>query len=151
MLQGINGFAILLCGALLLSALDADAARYYRSVDEQGNVTFSDRPDGAAVEQLDVKVFTPEPVAAPSASPKTATEKPAVTAEDEETAQQDVKMLQEKRKKNCTIAKERLQKLQNVSRLYSEDEKGNRTYISDDERLLQLTTARENITEWCQK
>lgn len=152
MLRGTRGLAIALCATLSLLALDATAARFYKSLDENGKVIFSDRPPSASAEQIEVKVFTPD-VAAPAVpSAKKTGEQAAQSAdakEDEAAAQADLKTLQSKREENCKKAKDRLQKLQTVSRLYSEDEKGNRTYFSDEARLKQIADTRASIKEWC--
>ncbi len=156
MLRGNKGLTIALCATLSLLALDASAARFYKSLDENGKVIFSDRPPSASAEQIDVKVFTPD-VAAPAvpgankSAEKTDKSSDAKEdeKEDEKAAKADLKTLQSKRDENCKKAQDRLQKLQTVSRLYSEDEKGNRTYFSDEARLKQITDTRASIKEWC--
>lgn len=152
MLRGNKGLTIALCATLSLLALDATAARFYKSLDENGKVIFSDRPPSASAEQIEVKVFTPD-VAAPAVpgANKSAekTDKSSDAKEDEKAAKSDLKALQSKRDENCKKAQDRLQKLQTVSRLYSEDEKGNRTYFSDEARLKQITDTRASIKEWC--
>jgi len=152
MLRGNKGLTIALCATMSLLALDATAARFYKSLDENGKVIFSDRPPSAAAEQIDVKVFTPDVTAPAVPSAKKTGEqatKGADAKEDEAAAQADLKALQSKRDENCKKAQDRLQKLQTVSRLYSEDDKGNRTYVSDEARLKQITAARASAKEWC--
>ncbi len=152
MLRGIKGLTIALCAAMSLLALDATAARFYKSVDENGKVIFSDRPASSADEQIDVKVFTPDvpaPAVPTAKKPDEKTKKDGDAKDDKNEAKADLKALQSKRDENCKKAKSRLQKLQTVSRLYSEDGKGNRTYVSDEERMKQLTDARASIKEWC--
>lgn len=156
MLRGTNCLAAAFCSVIFLTALDAEAARFYRHVDEQGNVSFSDRPSGSDAEQIEVKVFTPPPPAAEAKSKPADGEAKGDArkgkegdAETDKASKEDVKALQAKREENCKIAKENLQKLQNISRLYTEDESGERTYMSDEDRLRELATAREGIKEWC--
>ncbi len=148
MLRATNGLAVVLCSLLLLTALDATAARFYKSIDENGKVIFSDRPASATAEQIEVKVFTPDvpPPAAPTAKKPDAEAK---KGDEEKNAKEDLKALQATRDENCKQSKERLQKLQTISRLYTEDKQGNRTYISDKDRVKQLADARASIKEWC--
>jgi len=148
MLRGTTGLSVAMCGLMLLASLDVSAARFYKSTDENGNVVFSDRPAGATAEQIDVEVFTPN-VPAPPVPGAKRTDKDVKKEGDVESAQKDLKALQATRAENCKKAKVRLDKLQTVSRLYSEDDKGVRTYVSDEERVKQLARARESIDEWC--
>ena len=154
MLRGTNSLMIALCGFMLLAALDVNAARFYKSVDENGKVIFSDRPADANAEQIDVKVFTPDtppPTTTKTTDKSESKAKKAATESADKESQQDLKKLQATRTENCKKAKDNLQKLQTVSRLFSQDEKGNRTYFSDEERLKSLATAREAIKGWCEK
>lgn len=159
MFRGIKSLAVLLCSAMLLASFDLSAARFYKSVDENGKVTFSDRPASATAEQLEVQVFTPD-VPPP---PVPTLQKPADNANqggdaaaaggDQASgeAQEDLKALQEKRDKNCKQAKNQLHQLQNISRLYSQDENGDRSYITDEDRVVKIAAARKSISEWCKK
>jgi len=149
MLKGTTGLAVGMCGLMLLASLDVSASRFYKSVDENGNIVFSDRPDGASAEQIDVKVFTPD-VPVPPVPGAKRTDEDAKKSDQAESAQQDVKALQATRAENCKKAKAHLHKLQTISRLYTEDDKGVRTYVSDEERVKQLAKAHESISEWCQ-
>jgi len=155
MLKGTKGLALALCSAMLLTALDATAARFYKSIDENGKVIFSDRPAGSSSEQIDVQVFTPNvaPPRVPGASDSASTTKKngeeTKKGDEEKKAKEDVKALQATRDDNCKKVKEQLQKLQTVSRLYTEDGKGNRNYISDEDRIKQLADVRKSIKEWC--
>jgi len=152
MLRGTTGLAVAMSGLMLLASLDVSAARFYKSIDENGKVVFSDRPADASAEQIDVQVFTPDVPAPPVPGAKRADNdinKDAKKADDVESAQKDVKALQAARAENCKKAKARLNKLQTISRLYSEDDKGVRTYVSDEDRVKKLADARTSIKEWC--
>jgi len=152
MLQATKGLTIALSSVILLATLDVNAARFYKSVDENGKVIFSDRPASADAEQIDVKVFTPDtpaPVAPTTQKPAKENQKETKGSEEEKNAKEDLVTLQATRDENCKKAKERLHKLQTISRLYTEDKQGNRTYISDEDRVKQLADARTSITEWC--
>jgi len=148
MLRGTTGLSVAMCGLILLASLDVSAARFYKSIDENGNVVFSDRPAGATAEQIDVEVFTPKVPAPPVPGAKSA-DKDVKKADDVESAQKDVKALQATRAENCKKAKAHLNKLQTVSRLYSEDDKGVRTYVSDEDRVKQIAEARTSVSDWC--
>ncbi len=150
MSKGAKGFVFALCSTvLLLTSLDASAVRYYKSIDENGNVVFSDRPASSDAEQIDVQVFTPDLPAPAAPTTKKSEGDAAAKVEAEQGAEEDLKALQATRDENCKKAKNRLQQLQTISRLYSEDEKGNRTYVSDDDRTKQLAETRTLIKEWC--
>lgn len=148
MLRGITGLAIAICGSMLLTSFDVSATRYYKSIDENGKVVFSDRPANTAAEQINIQVFTPDLPALPAPTTKKSREDTTSEGEKKE-AKEDLKALQTTRNENCKKAKNRLQQLQTISRLYSEDEKGNRTYVTDEDRVKQLTGARTLIKEWC--
>jgi len=148
MFRGTSGFAVAMCGLMLLASLDVSAARFYKSIDENGNVVFSDRPDGTSAEQIDVKVFTPDVPTSAAAATKTVS-KGAVKGDEAEGAKKDLEEIQATRAENCKKEKERLQKLQSAGRLFTEDEKGERTYVSDEVRLKQLVEARKLVEHWC--
>ncbi len=149
MLRGTKGLAFALCSTMLLASLDVSAARFYKSTDENGNVVFSDRPANSTSEQIDMQVFTPDLPAPPVPTTKKAVEE-AERKDEKKAAKEDLKALQATRDENCKKAKSRLQQLQTVSRLYSEDDKGNRTYVTDEDRVKQLTDARTLTKEWCE-
>ena len=148
MFRGMRGLAITMCSLMLLVSLDVNAARYYKSIDENGKVVFSDRPTSTTVEQIDVKVFTPDVPAPPVPGAKNR-DKDVKKKAGEESAQKDLKALQTTRDENCKKAKNRLSQLQTVSRLYTEDEKGVRSYVSDEARVKQLEEARGDVEDWC--
>ncbi|MBL1261983.1 MAG: DUF4124 domain-containing protein [Thiotrichaceae bacterium] len=151
MLRGTAGLAIAMSSLMLLVSFDASALRFYQSIDENGEVVFSDRPTNASSEQIDVKVFTPD-VPAPAVPGAQRAGKDAAQkgdAKNTQNAQKDLKALQAMRAENCTKATSYLGKLQTVSRLYSEDEKGVRTYVSDEARVQQLADARASVSDWC--
>ncbi len=150
MLRGTTGLAVIICGSMLLASFDASATRYYKSIDENGKVVFSDRPANNAAEQINIQVFTPNVPAPPVPSAKSAgKDAKKTTVGKTENAQKDLKALQATRAENCKKAKSYLNKLQTVSRLYSEDDKGVRTYVSDEERVTQLAKAHASVSDWC--
>ncbi|MCF6323303.1 MAG: DUF4124 domain-containing protein [Gammaproteobacteria bacterium] len=148
MLRGITGLAIAMSSLMLLASFDVSAVRFYKSIDENGKVVFSDRPANASSEQIDVKVFTPD-VPTPTV-PATNVSKDAAKGDEAESAEKDLKAIQATRTERCKKEKEQLQKLQNVGRLFTEDAKGERTYVSDEVRLKQLVKTRKSIKHWCQ-
>ncbi len=150
MLRGITGLAVAMCGSMLLISLDVSATRYYKSIDENGKVVFSDRPANTTAEQINIQVFTPNVPAPPIPTTKSAEKevKKANTGTTEN-AQKDLQALQTTRAENCKKAKSYLNKLQTISRLYSEDDKGIRTYVSDEERVTQLAEAHSSVSDWC--
>ncbi len=149
MLRGTAGLAIAMSSLMLLASFDVSAGRFYKSIDENGKIVFSDRPTNASSEQIDVKVFTPD-VPAPSVPATSSENNDSVKGNDTKGAEKDLKAIQAKRIENCKREKEQLQKLQNIGRLFTENEKGERTYVSDEVRLQQLVKTRKSVKHWCQ-
>lgn len=143
--------------------LSATAQTVYKSVDEQGNVTFTDRPPARldvetvqqleVVEGLDIQGTDNMLVAAQNSDGQNrANAQDAVRQvrkeQDGEAAgisAQDA----EERAANCEIAQGRFKKYAEARRLYKSTAEGEREYLTDAE----LDSARENaamsIEEWC--
>jgi hypothetical protein len=137
--------------------LSATAQTVYKSVDEQGNVTFTDRPTASqpaeAVQGLDIQGTDNLLVAAQNSDgQKRSNAQDAVkqvrNEQDGEAAgitAQDT----EERAANCKIAEGRFKKYAEARRLYKSTADGEREYLTDAE----LDSARENaamsVEEWC--
>jgi hypothetical protein len=137
--------------------LSATAQTVYKSVDEQGNVTFTDRPPAnqqvEAVEGLDIQGTDTMLVAAQNSDgQKRANAQDAVKQvrqeQDGEAAgirAQDA----EERAANCEIAQGRFKKYAEARRLFKSTAEGEREYLTDAETDSARENAAMSIEEWC--
>jgi len=157
-----NGFAVL--SSLLIVGLSVgsvSAQTVYKSVDGEGNVSFTDRPplqqeigdkplDVMAVE---IQRSDRELIAANRKSTQSDARANGVAAdiranhEAEDAAEQAEK--DELHAKNCTLAKERLTKYSQARRLYREGDDGERSYLSEQEIDTERANAVRAIDQWC--
>ncbi len=137
-----------LLASLLLVALSATAGNVYRSVDEDGNVQYSDRPEGDNVEVVFVR--TQRPSAAPRPSPNTRSQsvQPAAPEQDEPQGPSPEEIAAE-RAENCSIAQDRLERYITSRRLYRVQADGERAYLSDQELDEARAKAQADVEEWC--
>ena len=136
----------------LLIAGQVSATTVYRTVDENGNVQYSDRPDGGETQQLTIRA----PRAASSAPTRTAAA--SAPAQDEAapaggpTKQQlaeEAARKAERRAENCEIARDRLERYAISHRLYRPLPNGEREYLSDAEIDEARAKAEADVKEWC--
>lgn len=138
---------------LLLIGLNASAATVYRSVDDKGNIRYTDRPEGNNVERV---VIRTQRGSAPAARPSVAAQNAASNSGNEEAepgseadegpSEEEV---QAHREGNCKIAKERLERYVTSRRLYKELPDGEREYLDDDQLTQAREKAAEDVQEWC--
>jgi Domain of unknown function (DUF4124) len=145
-------------GCLALLAYPLWGGEVYRSVDENGNVRYSDRPEGPGSERVQIVIAHPHatpppaPTAAQGAAPSTeappATSQPgqdATAATHEPTAAEKA----EERKHNCDVATERLERYQVSHRLYRSLPDGGREYLTDEEIDEARSKAAAEVDKWC--
>ena len=131
----------------LLSSL-ALATEVYRSIDSQGNVKYSDRPDSASAVAVVIRTAaaapaTRQPVARPAQESSTA-------APDEETIARAVaEQSTEDRAANCEAARTRSEKYDVSHRLYRAGANGEREYLTDAQIDEARQAARAEIARWC--
>lgn len=128
----------------------------FRSVDDNGQVVYSDRPAGSgSQEAIELAIQrsntsepetkkTPDEYIAEAASlreSQTAGRAAEEQAINEQVAQQ--------RATNCTAAKNRQQKYTTTHRLYKPKENGEREYLSSDELDAARAEAARTVDEWC--
>ncbi len=141
------------CVLLFLAALPPClSAEIYRWVDEDGQVHFEDRSKDQS--EGGVRRYTTPSSA--SDTPAQRMEKTrkllnAYEAERQQVREQQEKRkeLSEKRKRSCMIARDNLHQYQSYGGIYRLDKKGNRVYISDQERITLLEQSREKVAEYC--
>jgi Domain of unknown function (DUF4124) len=138
----------------LLFACATEAARadpIYRSVDAQGHVTYSDRPNSSGAQKADVSVQQADPAEAE----RLAKERQLLKAEDDQRKKQQAsdsraKAQQEHDKAaRCRVARDNYNSVKDVPRLYKLDADGNRVFLSDSEADAQRETARQVMTTAC--
>lgn len=140
----------LLAIAVSLTVTAAAAAEVYRSVDADGNVSYSDRPVGENSEPIYIATQRPAsaPAAAPS-SPAAAAEEPPDDEAPPEAGGPTPEELAEQRASNCRIARERLERYLMSRRLYRTDDAGEREYLSDAEIDEARARAAADVENWC--
>lgn len=147
--SGLTG----LCLALL--SCSSLAAGVYRWVDEEGLVHYSDVPEGAEVEVLEVesKPTDPNRIAAELEREREQSQQRAIQErEAEEDASEQAKLakqVSDERAENCRIAQERMERYSNARRLYRPLPGGGREYLTDDELSDARNQAIIDVNQWC--
>ncbi len=134
----------LIAATLLLTALPLAAAEVYRSIDENGNVVYSDRPVPGA-ELVDVE--------APFLGGGPAQRQP-LTTDDPESAgnaagADDAEQRAEQRAALCEDARDRQQRYATSRRLYRETPDGERYYLTSEEIDEARAQAAADVEQWC--
>jgi len=138
-----------LCFALLSLAAGAVlGAEVYKSVDENGVVTFSDRPDGAANEMIVVDARAPAAPLVSAAQAGTQGE-PGIVEGGEADSGPTAEELEEERRQNCAIATERYDRYQISRRLYRALPDGEREYLNDEQTAAARADAEADVRNWC--
>jgi len=144
----------LLLVMILMMGLSASAATVYRSVDDKGNVRYTDRPEGEDVEKVVIR--TPR-VSGSSASRPTVAAQNAASNADSDDAESGPEVeegpteeeIQAQREGNCKIAKDRLELYVTSRRLYKELPDGEREYLDDDQLTQARAKAADDVQKWC--
>lgn len=145
-------------------------AQAYKWVDKNGHVEYGDRPP-AGVKVTPLKNIAPPP--APTAAPagpaasakgdaKNAKKGPLTPAQQELQFRRRMKAAQdaaakadrerkaaEQKKENCENARQTLRTLQSGQRIARMDSKGERYFISDQQRAQDTARARTAVSQWC--
>lgn len=136
---------------LLLFFISVTAnATLYKSVDADGNVTYSQSPPKTGnYKTIKVKKFKPVPA---NASQKSLAAKKlfadgAKAREENDLVKSELKKNQEIQKKNCTSAKQNLRLFTIYKKL--KNDKGEYYRVTDTERARRIKTAKGNIKEFC--
>jgi hypothetical protein len=146
------GWAPVVTAGLLVAAviLPARADQVYKSVDAQGHVTYSDRPNAVGAQKTDIAVQQADPKEAA----RLAKEHQVLNAEDDQRKKQQFaadknKAQAEKDKQaRCQAAKDHYNSIKE-GRLYKRDSDGNRQFMSDSEADAQRETARQVMNTAC--
>ncbi len=149
--------------ALLLALVSFNTyAGLTKWVDSEGRVHYSDTPPPEDVKSETVHVSPSAgapaagaPASAP-AGPKTIYEMEADLKKErkakEEAAQKAAKEQQEasQKQQNCAQARDQLSTLQNMPRIVTYDEKGERSFLDDAARQQRLEEAQAAVSKYCQ-
>ena len=137
---------------LLMAPMQSSHARLYKWVDEYGNVTYSERkPPDQQAEEIKVRAA---PISADKAQEQLESlkEKANSQQKDREVADKvatDNKKEADAFKKNCEIARQNRQVLENSSRVQSKDKEGNSYYLDSTEVQAKLEQANRQIELYC--
>jgi len=139
---------------LTFSTLTTWAAQVYRSVDAEGTVIYSDRPEDDGAESIFIAARRPAstPAPSPSAERPTNPSEPALEEAGEverERREPTPEERAEDRAKNCAIAREREERYAISHRLYRETPDGGREYLDDAQLTAARTQATADVQKWC--
>jgi Domain of unknown function (DUF4124) len=141
-------FTILAAGCLLTVAVGA--AEVYKTVDAQGHVTYSDRPDPAA-QKLEVRVEPRDLSNAERIAHDQKIEQAQQSDRDRAKAAMDKEKAREDREHelHCQRARQYYYSIKDVRRMYRLDDGGNRIYYSDAEADAQRVQAQQEVQVEC--
>jgi hypothetical protein len=117
----------------LFTVLTAGAEEIYKSVDAQGHVVYSDRPNSTGAQKTEITVQQADP----GEAARLAKERLLLKAQDDQRKQQDLaeskaKAQQDARKKaECKNARDHYNNLKEARRLFTRGNDGNREYYTD--------------------
>ena len=147
----LSAISVLLVGRGLAHAGDTPV---YRSVDQHGNVVYSDRPSADASQKtLDVHEPTADDVAYMEQQRKAAQAaeaerlRGAINSNINRVQQEKV---QQEKQDRCDRARNHYDSLQSATRVYQLDAQGNRIYLSDAEADAKRAEARQAVAEACE-
>ena len=141
------------CVLLALIAAPLFAAEVYRSVDADGNVAYSDRPEGQSTERIFIAIpgvsssarrpqaDVPAGATAAGLQSETLVAETRVDPSPEEVAAQ--------RARNCQVSQERAERYRVSRRLYRNLPNGEREYLSDAELDEARAKAEADVANWC--
>ena len=150
---------------ILLTLVSASAlAGLHKWVDANGKVHYSDQPPPANVEATTLRFTsgTTAPVSAGDtaassvpAAPKTIAEREAELKKAQQAkkeaadraAREQVEV--ETRKANCIAARKNLSMLQEGMRMIEIDDKGERSYLNDEQRQQRIARAQQDVSTYC--
>lgn len=137
---------------LVMAPIESSSARLYKWVDENGNVTYSERkPPDQQAEEIKVRVAPVSPSRA-SEQLDSMTDKADTQQKDRDfarTAAGETEKEVEVFKKNCEIARQNRRVLENSSRIQSKDGQGNNYFLDAKEIQAKLEQSNKQIELYC--
>lgn len=138
----------------LLALLSIPAiAETHRWVDASGEVHYSDQaPYGVAKDEKTLRAPAPSVQQAPSLAEKEAEfRKRRIEAEEARQKQEQDQNAARQQEKNCQVATHNLKGLQNGGRITRYDDKGERSYMDENDRAQRLAETQKSVDEWCNR
>jgi hypothetical protein len=141
----------------LLAAAQVAATTVYRTVDPEGNVHYSDRPEGADTEELTIRIQRAGVPTPPASAPEASREADAGGAQQPaepagptpgQLAQEAERQAQQ-REENCATARDRAQRFAISHRIYRSLPDGEREYLSSEEIDEARARADADVKAWC--
>jgi hypothetical protein len=131
------------------------AGQAYKSVDENGNITYSQFPPSDKQDSESITVKTQKSSSAAQSKQKleSARQKLLESSVDRNTETAEKKEAKEEAERmaeNCGKAKQRLRDIQNNGRIYKTLEDGERHWYSEKEREGMISKAKEQVKKYCQ-
>jgi hypothetical protein len=131
----------------------ARAVEVYKWVDSTGKVHYGDRADaapGGRKMEIDTKVPPPDPQrAVHDERSRKLLNDIEQDRQDEQAQAAALKAKQQKRKRRCIAARQRLDKFEHANYLYKTDMNGERHILTDAEYSKALTQARQDVSTHC--
>jgi Domain of unknown function (DUF4124) len=138
--------------ACLACASFLSHAQVYKWIDKDGKVQYSDKPppEGAGTSAAK-KLDTPTPSSSAATASSWQDQELEYKKRRIESAEKKAKEEERERKnqQRCNDARNYLRKLQEVSQVYTRDEKGERQFMSDAEHQAEIVRMQGEISENC--
>ena len=140
----------LIWSILAILPVSAFAAEVFVSIDENGQVIYSDRPTGSEQEEvLQIRTGSQSAAAPVVADAAPATDSEPTAPEGRLMVEVQREPTSEERAANCEIARERAQGYSQAHRMFREQENGERVYLTSEEIDETRATAEAVVAEWC--
>ena len=145
---------ITLAMAALLGTGISAAGQIYKWVDEEGNVHYEDRPVATSdLERVDIVSRNTDNTvvqARVDADRKARAAARQVESEaPDDMSEEDLRAEKKERQQKCEQYRAQLEAFLRSTRLYQEDDAGDRTYLSDDEVMAARSRVEGQIQEYC--
>jgi len=156
----MGGLLLVLAGSLGLAGT-AGAQTVYKTVDQKGSVSYTDRPplllesDAKSVDVVDLQIKLTDPTviaANREAAGKDASANDVaadIRAEHAATEAEQQERNDANRAATCARAKSRLQRYRENRRIYRQGENGDREYLDDKALDAERASAARSVEEWC--
>ncbi len=146
--------AVLISSALVFAG-PVSAGEIYKYVDENGNITYGDRPSGSPTEErmnVVTRATDPDQVQASVDATLELEERLEQSREaraEKKAAREEARQVAEQRAQKCTENRDKLARYDESLRLYRQDANGERKYLDDAEREKAKQHVQGLIKEFC--
>jgi len=133
--------------ALMLASATAHADTMYRSVAEDGTVSYSDRPTGANAEVIDIGDIESS---LRQARPETdEAQQPPAAATLADTDELPIEELRARKEQNCTDSQTQLAHILSTDQLYRQTPTSGMQLLNDEEVTEARGRAQAEVDAWC--